>query len=308
MIEATHVRTLTLDRGGDDPQGDEPPHLAAASGLVVTAAAIYVVADDEVGLGVFPRHDDHHGPGRMLPLFAEVLPADHHERKAAKPDLEALCRLPAHAGAPHGALLACGSGSAETRHRGVHWPLDAEGRVSGDPRPVDLAALYAALRRELPELNIEGATVSGDGLLLANRGNGARHENAIVTLRLDAVLAALAAGEALDAGVVASLERTDLPDLGGHPLAYSDLTTLPDGRVAFSAIGEDTDDPYEDGAFTGAGIGILGGALHALTPPVKVEGVFAVDADTLLLTADPDDRAVPAPLLTASLSPLLRAG
>ncbi len=306
MITSRQLRVLSLDRGGDDPEGDEPPHLAAASGLVVTAGAIYVVADDEVGLGVFPREGD--APGRLAPLFDEVLPADHDERKAAKPDLEALCRLPAGAGAPHGALLALGSGSAATRHRGVHWPLDADGLVTGEPRPVELAPLYAALSRELPELNVEGATVAGDEVLLANRGNGPSRMHAIVRLRLDAVLAALAAGEPVAPDAVATVDRTELPVIGEQPLAYSDLATLPDGRVIFSAIGEDTDDPYEDGAFTGAGIGILGGALHALTPPVKVEGVFAVDADTLLLTADPDDRAVPAPLLTASLSPLLRAG
>ena len=295
-LHARVERELVLDRR---PGARTPAHVSAASGIVATQRWIYVVVDDEADLGVFPRAA---GAGLLHPLFDEALPTDPAQRKAAKPDLEALCLLPAHAGAPHGALLALGSGSAERRMRGVRWPLDRDGALHGAPETVDLRELYAGLAPEVGELNVEGATIQGEALLLAQRGNGARGVDAVVRLELATALDALAAGTAIGASLVHGIERVELPEVGGVRASLTDLAALPDGRVLYAACGEDTDHPVVDGEFTGAVVGVLGeGDPRVLEPSVKVEGLW-VDGDRdLLLVADADDRAVPAPLLSARL-------
>ena len=296
-LRARVERELVLERA---PGERSPAHVSAASGIVATGAWVYVVVDDEVDLGVFARGG---GPGRLLPLFDGALPNDPKQRKAAKPDLEALCLLPADADAPHGALLALGSGSSDRRLRGARWRLDRDGSLHGGPETVDLGDLYAAIAPEVGELNVEGATVHGDVLLLAQRGNGAEGINAVVGVELAGALEALGRGDAPAGSLVRSVERVELPEVGGVGAGFTDLAALPDGRVLYAACGEDTDDPVHDGEFTGALVGVLGeGEPRRLQPSVKVEGVWVEDSGVdLLLVADADDRAVPAPLLTARL-------
>jgi hypothetical protein len=278
--------------------------VSAASGVAVPGAWLYVVVDDEVGLGVFPREGD--APGRLLALPGEALPNDPVARKKQKPDLESLCVLPPHEGAPHGALLGLGSGSAAARHRGIRWALDAHGALRGEPLPVDLRPLYEELGRHFAQLNVEGAAVCGDELLVAQRGNSAEGVNAIVLLDLASVLSSLVGGATIEPGALRSIERHDLPELNGVPASFTDLAALPDGRVVYTACAEATDDPVRDGEFVGAVVGVLGGAWGELAPAHKVEGVWPVAAGggaiELLLVADADDRAIPAPLLHAQLS------
>ena len=293
------VRELELARDPGDPT---PAHVSAASGCVVSGGWMYVVVDDEAGLGVF-RHGSAE-PGRLLRLPGEALPNDPVARKKAKPDHEALCVLPPHDGAPHGALLGLGSGSAAPRHRGFHWALDAHGALRGEARPVALAPLYEELGRHFAQLNVEGATVSGDELLIAQRGNSAEGINAIAVLDLASAVAGIAADLELPADGLRAIERHELPELNGVPATFTDLAALPDGRVVYAACAEATDDPVRDGEFVGAVVGVLGADAAELRPAHKVEGVFPLsDGDRvgLLLVADADDRAIPAPLLRATL-------
>ena len=58
------------------------------------------------------------------------------------------------------------------------------GRWRADPRRLDLAGLYTMLEADIPDLNIEGATVAGDRLLLFQRGNGRAGVNAVIGLEL----------------------------------------------------------------------------------------------------------------------------
>jgi hypothetical protein len=299
MLRARLVRELTVRR---EPGAAGPAHVAAASGLALAGDHLYVIADDEAAIGQW-RADEPARPGTLLDVFAQVLPADPAERKQHKPDLEALALLPAHAGAPHGALLALGSGSTPERRRGVCVPLAADGSPTSEPRGVELAGLYAALERRLPRLNIEGATVCGDALLLAHRGMGHEGASAIVSLDLAGVLGA----GALEGGLVRDVVTHDLGRLDGVALAFTDLCALPDGRILYSAAAEDSADPFHDGATAGSVVGVLGRAAPArVDGAAKVEGVLARAGEggdvELLLVADPDDRAKPAPLLAATLS------
>lgn len=312
MLRAGAIRELTVETG------DGPGFVAAASGLVRAGEHLYVIADDRNELAAFPAAGA--AAGRLRRMLPGELPADPAERKLAKPDFEALARLPgeeAGAGAEArgdaearevrgGALLALGSGSRETRRRGVLWRLGAGGALQGEPEPVDLAPLYAELARAIPDLNVEGAVACGERLLLFQRGNGSAAVNAVVALDLRKARDDLARGR-LGPDSITAIRRHDLGESNGVRLAFSDAAALPDGRVVYSAVAEAGDDTFHDGHCAGAGIGVVErdgtlGRFDPLEPASKVEGVEAHAegaAIDLLMVADADDPGRPAPLLAA---------
>ena len=291
MIRPRPIRDLTIE---DDR------FIAAGSGLVHTGGFIYVIADDEPELGVFPAEGD--APGRLARFLPDELPADPQERKRRKPDVEALALLP-------GGLMAFGSGSKPSRRRGVWWALDDAGALAGEPRGCDVGPLYETLARDIPDLNIEGATVAGDRLLLFQRGNGPGAVNAVVALALEAVLAAVREGR-LDADAVIETRRHDLGEVDGVRLCFSDATGLDDGRVLFTAVAEGGEDTYHDGECAGAGVGVLDpegepAGWEQVEPTYKVEGIEVHTRDegaVILLVADADDPGSPSPLLAAPLT------
>lgn len=275
--------------------------VSAASGLVRVGDVTHVIADDELQLLSLP--DD--GPAELLRLLPGDLPDDPRARKAIKPDLEALCRW-------DDGLLALGSGSTAMRHRGcLIRPVPGDISNATAVTTLDLAPLHTHLAARVPALNLEAAAVVGDALLLLQRGNGRGNRSAIVELGRLAVAHALAEGRAWDAALVRGLHFIDLGDRGGAPLAFTDVSPLPDGSLIFLAAAEDSPDTYRDGALTGVAIGRLAPdrALAWLTDvpgALKLEGIHAeLHADTLRLwlVADPDDRSIPAPLYTAALDP-----
>lgn len=299
MLTARKLRELTL-------ASEARPYLAAASGLVGVGVWLYVIADDETSLGIFPASGD--APGRRLRLFEAGVPEGAPLSKATKPDLEVLTHLPAAAFPPHGALLALGSCSTPARCRGVLAPLSAEGTPEA-PQIVDLAPLCDRLARELPALNLEGAAVSGGVLRLLHRGNGRSGGNASIDLDLRRLLSHLVESNALPEGVLRNILRYDLGSLEGVQLTFTDASPLPDGRMVFTAVAEDTPDAYADGPCVGASVGLLDAdgrvlSLEPLSPTFKVEGVHATVEPGrvgLLLVADGDDPLQAAPLLSAEL-------
>jgi hypothetical protein len=303
MIALTKIRELNLSAAVSPGR---PLHLSAASGLVCLKSFIYVVADDELHLGVFRAGS--HEPGHLIQLFDGVLPDSKAARKKKKPDLEALTLLPAHGDYPNGALLALGSGSTPNRRMGAVLGLDAEGAVRGVPHVVDLSPLLAPLDDKFPALNIEGATISGDELRLFQRGNTRHPVNAIIRFPLSALFDLLSL-KRVGAMQPSAIDTIDLGQIDGIPFCFTDAAALPDGAMVITAIAEDTDDAYDDGPCIGAAIGIAdsGGhlrCLHRLDRPHKIEGVDArVDRDVikLLLVTDADDANVPAGLFSATI-------
>ena len=304
MVRARRLRDLTLGPGQEE---GGRPFVEAASGLVRTGGSLCVVADDALALAVFPEAGD--APGHLVRLLPGHLPDDDEERKARKPDLEALTVLPGFPGAPHGALLALESGSKASRHWGVVWALDRDGRLDAEPERIELSPLYRELGEEVPGLNVEGAPVHGDHLLLLQRGNAPGSVLATVALSLRGVLDRLAAGRPLDGALVEEVREHDLGTLGEDVrLCFSDAAPLADGRLVFSAVAEDAE---RDGALIGAAIGLIGPdgeveRIEPLEPTAKVEGVeaaFGADGIDLLLVADADDPDRASPLLAARLAP-----
>ncbi len=297
MIRARKLRDLTLEPG-------ERPHLAAASGLVRAGEWLYVIADDENFLGVFPAQGN--APGRRLFFDHAALPQDHAARKAQKPDLEALAHLPPEACPPHGALLALGSGSTPRRRSGLLVALDADGSAAAQ-RILDLTPLCRALEAEIPQLNVEGAAVVGDSLRLLQRGNGRAGVNAVIDLNLTDVCWHASRSQMLPANLLRSIQRHDLGAHNGVRFTFTDASPLPNGRMVFAAVAEDCPDTYHDGPVVAAALGMMDAqgrvvAMESLDPVLKMEGVHATRENhgiALLLVADSDDESRPAPLLAA---------
>lgn len=294
MIQLTKLRDLA------------PP--SAASGLVRAADSFYVVADDELHLGRFPVDGD--APGELLRMLTGELPAEPKQRKRAKPDFEALTRLPAFGRYACGALLALGSGSTPQRHRGVLLPLTSAGAPAMDAmRVLDLSAVHAVVEQAVGAVNIEGAVVSGERFLLLQRGNKGAGVNAIVSLDLNALYASIERSDSISAEI-ADVRRYELGGIDDIPYSFSDAAALADDAIVFAAIAEDTTDTYADGACAGAALGIIDrdGLIRSIVRienSAKVEGVHAEvrngDADLWLVT-DADDRRIPAALYRAQLS------
>lgn len=264
--------------------------VSAASGIVRVGDELWVVADDELELGRYSRD------GRLLgrlSLFDGELPDDPRARKRAKPDLEVLVDL------HDGQLLALGSGSKRKRMRGA---LVAGNAVV----EVDLEPLYDQLAREIDRLNVEGASVLGDHLVLLTRRTGSRGRNTIVQLDLAATRRALAKPTPkLTPKLLVGIVEVELGEVAGVPYGFTDATPER-GRLLFTAAAEQTDDPVDDGVCVGCMIGRVDATGEVLarwpvTPLVKLEGITRLDDDTVLLVADADDRRVLAPLFRATI-------
>ena len=298
-----HVRMLSV-APGSHPLGLS--FLSAASGLVRVRDRFYVVADDELHLGVFDV--DGQEPLRLVRLFEGSLPASAKKRKAQKPDLEALLFLPSSDENPDGSLLALGSGSRPNRFAGALLRLDARGEALPSARRLDLEPLYADLVDRFDELNVEGAFVAGGSLVLLQRGVGL---DASAAIRFDlADVVAWIEGRRPGALRPQTIRRFDLGGVDGIPYAFTDGAVLPDGSWVFSAVAEDRGNSYDDGRCVGAAIGLCGAddtlrSLEALVTIRKVEGIEARISGTtafLSLVTDADDARQPAELGTTTVA------
>lgn len=304
MLELQKIRELTLER---PTAPGRATHLSAASGLVIVQSSLYVVADDELSLVVFPAAGE--APGKLIRYLEGELPFGKEKRKKLKPDLEALVLLPPFASYQHGALFAVGSGSRKNRRQGVLFELDEQGAILGSPRSIDLSPLLISMGAEVAELNIEGALWVQDRFMLLQRGNKGGGRNALITFGLKDVLHALAIGVVVPA-MPFEIRYYDLGTVDGVLLSFTDGAALSDGRIVFTAVAENTDDSYADGACAGASVGILSNdglllSLDRLHPGVKVEGIDArLEDESIQLTmvSDADDAAIPAALYRAALA------
>jgi hypothetical protein len=309
---SVHLETLRELRLAAPPQPGRPAHLSAASGLVLVRSVLFVVADDELQLGVFSMQSD--APGHLIRMIEGELPGNSAERKQLKPDFEALTRLDPFDRYAHGALLALGSGGRKHRRRVVLLPLDERGAIDGSTRVIDAASMFERLSSEVDDLNIEGAVVNGDRLMLMHRGNKSHPTNAIIGLSLPAVLKSIARDDSLASCPILSVLRYDLGTVQEIPLCFTDGVALPDGKVVFSAVAEDVSDNYGDGPWVAGAIGMIGTdgkvqVVNYIDGACKIEGIHAEYGGAgvkLWLVSDADDANIPAKLLAGEFDPLLR--
>ena len=300
--------TLQL-RAGQHPQGRT--HLSAASGLVRSGSTLYVVADDELHLGVFEdavAAGVPPAPGHLLQLLEGDLPRDAVQRKKAKPDFEALAHLPPLPGCAAGALLALGSGSLPQRETAVLLALADAGQLHGRKTIVSLSALYAPLRKRFADVNIEGVWVANGELHLLQRGNKGDARSACIRYDWN-VAAPWLVGLRTQPPAIQSVQVLDLGAVDGVPLSLTDGVPLQGGEWMFSAVAEDTRDSVVDGVCVASALGVVAAdgqvrCLMRLQGAPKVEGI-AVQTDggdwRVTMVTDPDDPAVASQLLTVRL-------
>lgn len=295
-------------------QNERPAFLSAASGLVCCDKHFFVVADDELHLGIFPN--DPTLPGSTQRLLDGELPAHAKPRKKQKPDFEALAYLPATLETKTPMLMVLGSGSRPNRSIGLLLSLDHGDELEKRAAPLlfDLSALYRELEGEFGIVNIEGAAVRGDQLLLLQRGNKKNGINAIISLDFSSAITHMLNG-VIDASTLQAIHPIELGSHAGIALGFTDAMTLPDGRLLALAVAEDTDDPYSDGVASASYVCRFDthNQLQAMTPIIasaKTEGIALwrqastnnAAYDTLAFVTDADDPTIPAALLTAPLS------
>ena len=294
-LQVDRLRALSLDPQAH-PRGQ--PHLSAASGLVCAHGRAYVIGDDEHHLAVFR---DRASPGELLRVVAGDLPASKGARKRRKPDFETLVHLPDEA-----LLLALGSGSRTNRDRGVAVGLSANGVPAAGTRLFDLAPVYEALRARLGSINIEGAFVLGDELVLLQRGQAGQASMSL-HYRLREWRGVI---EGHDAALQPhALRPFDLGAIDGVCLAFTDGAALPGGGWVFTAVAEDSDSSYADGPCRGSAVGVVAAdgmllSMRRLIGGNKVEGIAVrVDGNgtALFMVTDADDPAQASWLLSAWL-------
>lgn len=279
------------------------PHLSAASGMWICNDTLYVVADDELVLGVFSMQNDQ--LGQTLTIIPGALPQEAKQRKAAKPDFESLTYLPASAMYPHGALLALGSGSTEQRKRGMLWPFNQQQQLVPAPQLFDLQPLYQPLESVFADLNIEGVVIQGDCLKLWQRANNQQRNNAVIEYPLADVYALINAQQQTLNLQPQRIDYYELGEVAGVPLSFTDAYALEDGACLFTAAAENTDNSYLDGECVAAAIGLIDAQrqlrwLKPVQPIVKIEGISAKhlgDQLQILLVSDADNPATAAQLL-----------
>jgi hypothetical protein len=301
-VEITGVRELRFDDGTP---------VTAASGMAPLGDGLLVVQDDAT-------HAAWQRPGGILPvrLLPPVEGLDHFSEaagtKSLKPDLEIACPVEAD-GRP--AVLVLGSGSSPRRTRGALVVLDGD-------RPqvhvADLAPLYAEVlvRLGVPDgqLNLEGASRSGDVLRWYQRGNlAAGVPNAGVEVPLAPLVAVLLGRADAVAVPLGPAHVLELGEVHGVGLAVTDAVALPDGRELLSAAAEDTPNAVDDGPVVATALVLVHGSrvLDVVALPevdgrvAKVEGLALRGSDThgdptggavhLVAVVDADDPDLPSP-------------
>ena len=305
VLEVKKIRDLTMKKGGLSAL-----HLSAASGIAVVGKYAFIVADDQLCMARFKMDSDE--PGDWIRLFPGELPVEHLERKAKKPDLEAICLLPSNNFSHRSALLVVPSGSKKWRNKSCLLPVDADGNAAAAVLPLSFASLFEFLSTKVSKLNIEGVCLYGDKLLLVNRGNSKDGENAVFGLDLAKFLYQAYDTHEIGADVFLFVHHFDLGDVNKVSLSFTDLCVLPGDKIIYSAAAEATEDDYLDGPCAGSAVYIGDGKFQSLRKEIldtklKVEGIYAKPGGTsaaceLILVTDGDAEASVGSMLSCRLT------
>ncbi len=262
-------RPLLYDHGAH-PLEDLPAHVRAASSIRRQGQRLVIVQDD---VSAFAVLDPATGSTQSILLPAGANGArvfdDVRGNKKLKLDLEACIVL------PDGRLVAFGSGSSPQREK-IVTVAAGKGAMA---QQITANDLYASLRvhtdARSARLNIEGAVVQGHWLRLLQRGSGKRDFepwNAILDVSLVNFLGWLDGRHPFPP--VRRVFEIHLGDVAGVPFGFTDAAVSDDGRIAFVACAEDTEDAIDDGPVLGCRFGWLdaGNQAVVMTPVIDADG------------------------------------
>jgi hypothetical protein len=168
------------------------------------------------------------------------------------------------------------------------------------------------------ELNIEGALLADDDMLLFQRGNGApvgERQPVDATCRIAFSTFFAYVKDAASPPPIRAVTRWDLGSIeGSGRLTFTDGAVHPSGAIAFLACAEDSPDVAHDGAVSGVAIGRIDErsetcAIAAITDELgaplldKAEGLAFDKASPrrAFAVTDRDDPDAPAELLELRL-------
>lgn len=276
-LQATLAASLTATLGaprpllydhGAHPLEDLPGHVRAASSIRRQGHRLVILQDDVSALAVL---DPSTGSTQSILLPAGPDGArvfdDLHGNKKFKMDLEACIVL------PDGRLVALGSGSSPQREKIV----TVAGIRGAMAQQLSGSDFYAGLRTHVAargaRLNIEGAVVQGHWLRLLQRGNGKRGSrswNAILDVSLDRFVGWLDSRNPFPP--VRRIVEIDLGSAEGVAFGFTDAAVTDDGRVAWLACAEDTEDALSDGPVLGCRFGWLDAGDQAVVMTDVMDG------------------------------------
>lgn len=295
---------------------DRPAHVRAASGVCWLQGKLAIIQDDAAFVALVSPGD--------LQVEAVALPMLHGMRqfdksrgnKKHKRDLEA-CFSAVIDGTPH--LFALGSGSSPERE----FVMRVKAMPGGyGVDQIEARALYARLRAQLDfagsELNLEGAALRGDHLVLFQRGNGApsgmlKPKNATAQLHFAELLRYLNDTSTTPPEPMGVIEH-DLGTIEDVRLTFTDASPGPAHTLLFVASAEASPNAVDDGIVVGSVLGTMDADGHCSVAPLvdelgqpcrdKVEGVVLDEQDPsqVWLVVDPDDHETPGSLLRAKLT------
>lgn len=221
------------------------PAYPSASALEWTPEGLLVAGDDAPFLLLL---DENYAVKDTIPFW----PFEGRLPKDRKPDLEAALRL------PDGAVVVLGSRSGPLR-QGVWLLRPGSRRLEAIPGFGSLPAL--------PELNLEGAAMARNTLVLGNRGNLTYPVNHLLFLQ---------DGKGVKKSVLSLPARERFAGLSG--LAYAEEGD----RLFFTAAEEASQNAYDDGVIGQAYVGWIDGisAMHDRDTlrPTRVIPLQGVDA------------------------------
>lgn len=295
-----HSSPLTYDDDAHPEVEYRPPHVRAASSLVLLVDRYAIVQDDANFLALIDP-DSHHVRSHPLPAGPEGLRVFDHDEGTGhhKLDLEACAVVP---GTDKRRLVAFGSGSSDNRE----WVVTVDWRSDDEPHTslIEAPAFYKSMRAQTDfsgsGLNVEGSIFVGeDRLRLFQRGNAEPTGSldpvdATADLKWSALEAHLESPEEHPPPTLENVVQYDLGTLHDVRLTFSDAAVVGD-VILFSASAENE----ETGDVVGSVLGIIdedGARLAELfhedgTPfEGKVEGLslrpghsrrvsFVIDAD-----------------------------
>lgn len=218
--------------------------ISSASGLALEGNTIWIIGDD---VAYVVKSNVDHTDFNRIKLYESA--TEHRIAKPVKYDLEA-CTLGEFEKEQY--LFVFGSGCISP-YRDSMFALNIKNIDQCFKR--SLLPLYNAIRKKAAlnenELNIEGAALSGDRLLLFNRG-----KNFIVLMpwkKFTVYVMNEAANDIPDFTII----NIELPVVNDFQIGFSGACALNESELLFTATLEETSDPINDGPVKGSYIGLL---------------------------------------------------
>jgi hypothetical protein len=258
-------------------KNDNNQVLSGFSGLVNHNDSYFGIRDNSNFLYQF---DQEMNLVRKTKVLDIDLPENPSLLKKVKPDFESLLIV------SKKELLIIPSGSKQNRVIGALVKVSKDGFVE-KVSVINFKKLYDALLNKVGKVNIEGAILKNNQIILIQRGNSTKSKNALIFLSNK--LGFLAEN-------ILDIKYPVLPYENNYPYTFTDAIISNKGEIIFLAVVEQTENAIDDGAISGMMVGTMdfeGNILkkQKLALDIKFEGIsYKINSNSdYLIISDSDD-------------------